>query len=108
DVPLIAKLERPEAIERLTDILDCCEAVMVARGDLGLEMPLERVPRLQKDIIRRAHARSIPVIVATQVLESMTHEARPTRAEVSDAATAVDESVEALVLAVHPAAWAVR
>ena len=106
DVPLIAKLERPEAIERLNEILDCCEAVMVARGDLGLEMPLERVPRVQKDIIRRAHARSIPVIVATQVLESMTHEARPTRAEVSDAANAVDESVDAIMLAAETAAGA--
>ena len=106
DVPLIAKLERPQAIEQLDEILDGCDAVMVARGDLGLEMPLERVPRVQKDITRRAHARSIPVIVATQVLESMTNEARPTRAEVSDAANAVDDGVDAIMLAGETAAGA--
>lgn len=106
DVPLIAKLERPEAIQHLGDILECCDAVMVARGDLGLEMPLERVPRIQKEVIRRARRQGIPVIVATQVLESMTHEARPTRAEVSDAANAVAEGVDAIMLAAETAAGA--
>lgn len=72
DVPLVAKLERPQAMAQLDDILGCCQAVMVARGDLGLEMPLERVPRAQKDITRAARRRGIPVIVATQVFESMT------------------------------------
>ena len=72
DVPLVAKLERPQALEHLDEILGACDAVMVARGDLGLEMPLERVPRAQKDITRRARRRGMPVIVATQVLESMT------------------------------------
>ncbi len=99
DVPLVAKLERPQALEHLDEILDACEAVMVARGDLGLEMPLERVPRAQKDITRSARRRGIPVILATQVLESMTLEARPTRAEVSDAANAVDSGVDAIMLA---------
>lgn len=106
DLPLVAKLERPEAIERLSEILANCQAVMVARGDLGLEMPLERVPRVQKEVIRRARLRGIPVIVATQVLESMTKEARPTRAEVSDAANAVGEGVDAIMLAAETAAGA--
>jgi pyruvate kinase len=106
DVPLIAKLERPQALEHLDEILDACDAVMVARGDLGLEMPLERVPRAQKDITRAARLKGIPVIVATQVLESMTTEARPTRAEVSDAANAVDDGVDAIMLAGETAAGA--
>ncbi|MGH9254613.1 MAG: pyruvate kinase [Vicinamibacterales bacterium] len=98
-VPLVAKLERPEAIAHLGEILESCDAVMVARGDLGLEIPLETVPRIQKDITRRARALGIPVIVATQVLESMRTEPRPTRAEVSDAANAVDDGVDAIMLA---------
>jgi pyruvate kinase len=106
DVPLVAKLERPLAIEHLEDILSVCDGVMVARGDLGLEMPLEKVPTAQKDITRRARLRGIPVIVATQVLESMTVEPRPTRAEVSDAANAVDDGVDAIMLAGETAAGA--
>ncbi|HEY2904399.1 MAG TPA: pyruvate kinase [Vicinamibacterales bacterium] len=98
-VPLVAKLERPQALDHLDEILDASDAVMVARGDLGLEMPLERVPRAQKDITRAARRHGIPVIVATQVLESMTTEARPTRAEVNDAANAVDDGVDAIMLA---------
>ena len=99
DVPLIAKLERPLALEHLEEILGACDAVMVARGDLGLEMPLERVPRAQKEITRRARIAGKPVIVATQVLESMTSESRPTRAEVNDAANAVEDGVDAIMLA---------
>ena len=99
DVPLIAKLERPQGLEHLDEILAVSDAVMVARGDLGLEMPLERVPRAQKDITRRARRRGIPVIVATQVLESMTTEPRPTRAEVNDAANSVEDGVDAIMLA---------
>jgi pyruvate kinase len=98
DAPLVAKLERPQAIEHLDEIFGACEAVMIARGDLGLEMPLERVPRVQKEITRTARRRAIPVIVATQVLESMRVEARPTRAEVNDAANAVDDGVDAIML----------
>ena len=98
-VPLIAKLERPLALDHLEEILHVCDAVMVARGDLGLEMPLERVPRAQKEITRRARLAGKPVIVATQVLESMTTEARPTRAEVNDAANAVEDGVDAIMLA---------
>ena len=97
-VPIIAKLERPEAIDHLDEILDASDAVMVARGDLGLEIPLERVPRVQKDILRKAYARSVPAIVATQVLESMRTEPRPTRAEASDAAGAVDGGADAIML----------
>jgi len=99
EIPLVAKLERPQALEHLDEILEACDAVMVARGDLGLEMPLEQVPHAQKTITERARQRMIPVIVATQVLESMTSEARPTRAEVSDAANAVEDGVDAIMLA---------
>jgi pyruvate kinase len=106
DAPLVAKLERPQALEHLDEILAVSDAVMVARGDLGLEMPLERVPRVQKDITRVARRRGIPVIVATQVLESMTVEPRPTRAEVNDAANAVDDGVDAIMLAGETAAGA--
>jgi pyruvate kinase len=99
DVPLVAKLERPEALTDLDRILALSDAVMVARGDLGLEMPLETVPRVQKEITLAARARGIPVIVATQVFDSMRTEPRPTRAEVSDAANAVGEGVDAIMLA---------
>ena len=105
-VPLIAKLERPLALDHLEEILNACDAVMVARGDLGLELPLERVPRAQKEITRRARLAGKPVIVATQVLESMTVEARPTRAEVNDAANAVEDGVDAIMLAGETAAGA--
>ncbi len=87
------------------EILKVAQGVMVARGDLGLELPLEQVPRVQKEIIRgRAHRWAVPSIVATQVLESMRVEPRPTRAEVSDAAKAVDEGVDAIMLAGETAA----
>jgi pyruvate kinase len=99
DLPLVAKLERPEAIGRLDEILDLADAVMVARGDLGLEVPFAHVPRVQKDVLRTARARGVPAIVATQVLESMREEPRPTRAEVSDAASAVDHGAAAIMLA---------
>jgi pyruvate kinase len=98
-LPLIAKIERPEALHHLDGILKMAQGVMVARGDLGLEMPLERVPTSQKEITRKARAAGVPVVVATQVLESMRAEPRPTRAEVSDAANAVDDGVDAIMLA---------
>ena len=104
DVPLIAKIERPRALEHLDAILRAADGVMVARGDLGLECPLEHIPRIQKTIIARARALGRPVIVATQVLESMRTQPRPTRAEVSDAATAVDQGADAIMLAGETAA----
>jgi pyruvate kinase len=97
-VPIVAKLERPEAIDRLTEIVDASDAVMVARGDLGLELPLERVPQIQKQVLRVARERGVPVIVGDASLESMTGEWRPTRAEVSDAAGAVDAGADAIML----------
>jgi pyruvate kinase len=98
ETPLIAKIERPQALEHLDGILAAVDGVMVARGDLGLECPLEQVPRIQKTIVARARALGRPVIVATQVLESMRTQPRPTRAEVSDAATAVDQGADAIML----------
>lgn len=95
---LIAKIERPAAVDNIEAILDACDGVMVARGDLGLEMPFERVPRVQKEITRCARRRGQPVIIATQVFDSMRTEPRPTRAEVSDAANAVDDAVDAIMM----------
>jgi pyruvate kinase len=97
-VPLIAKIERPAAVTNIEEILAACDGVMVARGDLGLEMPFEQVPRVQKEITRCARRRGQPVIVATQVFDSMRTEPRPTRAEVSDAANAVDDAVDAIMM----------
>ena len=97
-VGLVAKIERPQAVDEIDSILEVADAIMVARGDLGLEVPLEQVPRFQKHLTRRARSAGVPVIVATQVLESMRFDPRPTRAEVSDAANAVDDSVDAIML----------
>lgn len=105
-VPVIAKIERPAAVDNLAGILAAAEGVMVARGDLGLEMPLEQLPRVQKEIVRSARALGRPVILATQVLESMRVDPRPTRAEVSDAANAVDQGVDAIMLAGETASGA--
>jgi pyruvate kinase len=104
DVPIVAKIERPQALDHLDDILAAADGVMVARGDLGLECPLEQIPRIQKAIVARARTVGRPVIVATQVLESMRSEPRPTRAEVSDAATAVDQGADAIMLSGETAA----
>ena len=101
---VMAKIEKPQAIDRLADIIDAADALMVARGDLGVELPLERVPSLQKQMIRMARRAGRPVVVATQMLESMIQAPVPTRAEVSDVATAVYEGADAIMLSAESAA----
>jgi len=102
-IPVIAKLEKPEAIENLDKILEVSEGVMVARGDLGVEMSPERVPVVQKEIISRAREYRRPVITATQMLESMTENPRPTRAEASDVANAIFDGSDAVMLSAETA-----
>ncbi|MGI9018169.1 MAG: pyruvate kinase [Euzebya sp.] len=102
--PVIAKLERPEAIDCLTDIIDVTDAVMVARGDLGVEIGPERVPAIQKEIIAEANAEARPVITATEMLDSMMNSPRPTRAEASDVANAVFDGTDAVMLSGETAA----
>ncbi len=97
-VPVIAKLEKPEAIDNLEAIVLAFDAVMVARGDLGVELPLEQVPLVQKRAIQIARENAKPVIVATQMLESMIENSRPTRAEASDVANAVLDGADAVML----------
>lgn len=101
--PVIAKLEKPAAIESLEEILDVSDGVMVARGDLGVEFPVEQVPVIQRRIIRAARSRGCPVIVATQMLESMVDRVTPTRAEASDVATAVYQGADAVMLSAETA-----
>jgi pyruvate kinase len=101
---VMAKIEKPQAVTRLAEILEIADALMVARGDLGVELPLEQVPGVQKQMTRAARRTSKPVVVATQMLESMISSPVPTRAEVSDVATAIYEGTDAVMLSAESAA----
>ena len=98
DIPVLAKLEKPQAIANLEAIIDECDAIMVARGDLGVEMRPEKVPLIQKQIIQLCNQKGIPVITATQMLDSMIQNPRPTRAEASDVANAIMDGTDAVML----------
>jgi len=102
-VGLMSKIEKPQAVERIEEIIELSDALMVARGDLGVEMPLESVPGIQKQLIRACRRSGKPVVVATQMLESMISSPVPTRAEVSDVATAVFEGADAVMLSAESA-----
>jgi pyruvate kinase len=103
-IPIVAKIEMPEALENIDKIIAYCDGLMVARGDLGVELPAHEVPLVQKELIRKAKTARIPVIVATQMMETMIHSLTPTRAEVNDVANSVMDGADAVMLSGETAA----
>lgn len=103
DTKVIAKIEKPEALTNINEIIEVTDAIMVARGDLGVEVPIEKLPFIQKDLVRKCVRRSKPVIIATHIMESMIEEASPTRAEVNDVANSMLDGADALMLSAETA-----
>jgi pyruvate kinase len=105
-LPLVAKIEKPQAVARAEEIVRAADCVMVARGDLGIELPIEEVPIVQKQILALSGALARPAITATQMLDSMVHSSRPTRAEVADVANAILDGTDAVMLSQESAVGA--
>ena len=103
DIPIVAKIEKPEALVNLSSILDVADVIMIARGDMGVEVGNHLVPAIQKNITTECNQRGVPVITATQMLESMITNSRPTRAEASDVANAIWDGTDAVMLSAESA-----